>query len=192
MLRGIKGTYLYVCDKALREYFREHISSFEKEKTFKILPWKDIKPFVNSVPLYDIRVAAGGFSELQQTSDHEWVELPKPYKVSTEYFVCKIVGESMNKRIPNGSLCLFQKDPGGSREGKIVLVEHRNINEKDFGAGYTVKSYHSTKEVSEEGWSHKSIRLKPQSADPAYQDILLGEDELSELKVVGIFVAVLD
>lgn len=29
MLRGIRGTYVYVCDKSLREYFSEHITKFE-------------------------------------------------------------------------------------------------------------------------------------------------------------------
>jgi len=51
----------------------------------------------------------------------------------------------MNKKIPNGSYCLFKQDEGGSRNGKIVLAEHYSIQDADFGAGYTVKEYHSTK-----------------------------------------------
>ncbi len=202
MFRGMHGTYVYVCDKNLRDYFKKHVSIFKTEKAikiiplnetnpFRIIPLNEVEPFINSVPLYDINIAAGGFSALQQASDFKWVELPKPYIAKEEYFVCKIVGESMDKKIPNGSWCLFQKDPGGSREEKIVLVEHRNINDKDFGAGYTVKSYHSTKAVNEDSWSHMTITLKPLSTDSKYKDIILNEDELSELKVVGIFVAVL-
>jgi SOS-response transcriptional repressor LexA len=45
--------------------------------------------------------------------------------------------------------------------------------------------------VKEEEWSHKKIILKPNSYDPDYQPIELNDDELSTLKVVGIFVAVL-
>ena len=41
-----------------------------------------------------------------------------------DYFACKIIGESMNRVIPNGSICLFKPYTGGSRNGKIVLVEN--------------------------------------------------------------------
>ena len=58
----------------------------------------------------------------------------------------------MNKKIPNGSYCLFKQDEGGSRNGKIVLVESTSINDSEFGSGYTVKEYHSEKKVTDEGW----------------------------------------
>jgi DUF2075 family protein len=191
MLRGIRGTYVYVCDEDLREYFREHIHVFEKRLPFTILPFHKVKPYVNSVPLYNIAAAAGEFSELQKDDDFEWIELPKPFKPSKGYFVCKVVGESMNKVIPNGSWCLFKKDPGGSRNGKIVLVEHTGMQDSDYGSGYTIKLYESNKEINEEGWTHQSIFLRPQSYDLNYETIVLAKDDLSLLKVVGIFVCVL-
>lgn len=191
MLRGIRGTYIYVCDPNLRDYFRQHISTFSEPPVLKVLPLNKVEPFINSVPLYDISVAAGNFSELQQTSDFEWVELPAPLTPRKDYFVCRVIGDSMNKIIPNGSWCLFQKDPGGSREGKIVLVEHFKILDSDFGAGYTIKSYHSEKKEAEDNWSHKKIVLKPMSNNPDYKEITLNEEVMRELKVVGIFVCVL-
>ena len=191
MYRGIKGTYVYVCDDNLRVYFKKHISIFNNERPFRILPINEVKPYINSVPLYDISVAAGAFSELQQSSDFEWIELPEPYKAKEGYFVCKVVGESMNEFISNGSWCLFEKDTGGSREGKIVLVEHYNIQDSDFGSGFTVKSYHSEKEISQDSWSHKAIILKPLSYASNYEEIILNKDEISALKVLGIFVGVL-
>ena len=191
MLRGIRGTYVYVCDKSLREYFSEHITKFEIKKSVRILPLHEVKEYENCVPFYDISVAAGGFSESQQASNFEWVELPESYKPTKEHFVCKVTGASMNKIIPNGSWCLFKKDPGGSREGKVVLVQHYNIQDSEYASGYTIKTYESKKVVKEEEWSHKKIILKPNSYDPDYQPIELNDDELSTLKVVGIFVAVL-
>jgi hypothetical protein len=103
-----------------------------------------------------------------------------------------VVGESMNKRIPNGSYCLFKQDEGGSRNGKIVLVESTSINDLEFGSGYTVKEYHSVKAVSNEGWQHESIRLKPLSNLEAFEDIVLSEDDLSHFKIVGIFDRVIE
>ena len=211
MYRGIKGTYIYACDENLRMYFQKYIPSFkqvtniatlsrdaehvdEKEKSFKVLSFEKVQPYINSVPLYDIRVAAGNFSELQQTSDHDinWIELPKQYKPSKDYFVCRVIGESMNRIIPNGSLCLFKIYAGGSREGKIVLVQHHNIHDLDFGSGYTVKSYHSEKEINGTGeWLHKSIIVRPLSSSQQYRDILLHHEEVSSLKVIGVFEAVL-
>jgi phage repressor protein C with HTH and peptisase S24 domain len=159
---------------------------------FRILPLHEVDQYVNSVPLYDIGVAAGNFSESQSNSDFNWVELPKPYLANKDYFVCKVVGDSMNKIIPNGSWCLFKKDPGGSREGKIVLVEHYAIQDSDFGSGFTVKLYHSEKKINQDNWSHKKIILKPQSSVAKYKEIVLHENESDGLKVVGIFVGVLE
>ena len=32
MYRGIKGTYIYVCDKDLREYFEKHIMLYKQKR----------------------------------------------------------------------------------------------------------------------------------------------------------------
>ncbi|RMA66551.1 DNA/RNA helicase domain-containing protein [Ulvibacter antarcticus] len=195
MYRGIKGAYIYACDKNLREYFKDHIKSFETESKLRVLPFADVKPYVNAVPIFDIYAAASEFSDLQILTEYEnqkWVELPINISAREDYFVCQIIGESMNKKIENGSWCLFKKDPGGSREGKIVLVKHYDSQDSDFGAGYTIKSYHSEKVITDEGWSHKSIILKPLSFDSAYKNIVLDENEMSELKVIGEYITTLD
>lgn len=193
MLRGIKGTYVYVCDKNLKEYFARHISKFKTEKSITILPLTKVLPFENSVPIYDLRAAAGAFSQLQtvNANDYEWISLPPRYRPSTDLFACKIEGESMNKVIPNGSICLFRKYSGGSRNGKIVLVEHTSKQESEFGSGYTVKEYHSRKNTEGDQWSHQSVTLKPLTYNLEYADIELTEDESINLIVIGIFECVL-
>ena len=147
---------------------------------------------MNSVPVYDLKAAAGSFSELQNVTDFDdWIEVPLPYKASKDLFACTVVGESMNKIIPNGSLCLFRKDNGGSRNGKIVLVEHTNIQDPDFGAGYTVKEYSSKKHIGDDEWHHQSITLSPLSYNSEYNDITLSDDELEYFNVIGIYECVL-
>lgn len=195
MYRGIKGVFIYACDEKLRAYFKQHIEFYQPELTLRVLPFGEVKPFVNAVPILDIYVAAGGFSSLQMPSEYEslnWVELPVNIAARKDYFVCQVIGESMNKKIKNGAWCLFRKYSGGSRDGKIVLVQHYNIQDVDFGAGYTIKSYHSEKIISRNSWSHKTITLKPMSYDASFEDIILKEEEWSELKVIGEFVRVLD
>jgi DUF2075 family protein/DNA replication protein DnaC/SOS-response transcriptional repressor LexA len=187
MYRGIKGTYVYACNQGLREYLKEHIEIYTKTIPFRILRNEEVKPYINSIPLVDISAAAGNFSKLQLHSDLTWIEPPFNISAKKGYFVCKVVGESMNKIIPNGSYCLFRQDEGGSRNGKIVLVESTLINDSEFGSGYTVKEYHSEKKITNEGWRHESVILKPLSTNAQYKNIELSEDDLLNFKVVGIF-----
>ncbi len=205
MYRGIKGTLVYACDPQLRAYLSKHIKSAQaqpKEAAYqvneqevpvlKFLDFEHVKPYENAVPLVDIQAAAGNFSEDQLHSELTWVEVPDGIRVSEGDFICKVVGESMNKRIPNGSLCLFKKYTGGSRNGKIVLVESTSIQDADFGSGYTVKEYESVKNMSVSEWRHESIILKPLSTDDEYSNIVLTEDDLIDFRVVGVFDRVIE
>ncbi len=194
MFRGIKGTFIYACNDDLRDYFKEHLLSYKEtiDINLRIIPFEDVKPYVNAVPYYDVSVAAGNFSELQKGSDLQWVELPTHVTAKEGYFVCKVVGESMNKKITNGSLCLFKEYTGGTRNGKVVLAQHYDIQDADFGAGYTIKSYHSTKNETENSWTHESIILKPMSYDPSFEDIILKENDFEQLKVIGEFIKVIE
>lgn len=192
MYRGIKGTFIYACNVELRDYLKEHIATFKKETPFRILRFEEVKPYVNSIPLVDISAAAGNFSDLQSHSELTWIEPPFNISAKKGYFVCKVVGESMNKRIPNGAYCLFKQDEGGSRNGKIVLVESTDIKDSEFGSGYTVKEYQSVKNVSDDEWRHESIILKPMSTLEEYSDIVLTEDDLINFRVVGIFDRVIE
>src|SRR5690606_30707832 len=152
-----------------------------------------IIPFENSVPLYDLSAAAGDFSEQQQVKDEEkeFIRVPDGVRITSDHFACRVVGESMNQRIPNGSICLFRKYSGGSRNGEIVLAQHTDRQDADFGSQYTVKEYHSAKYQEDAGWHHQGITLKPQSDDPSYQPLRLADDELSSFSVIGIFERVL-
>jgi len=170
----------------------EPIPSNDHLFSFRILPADEVNQYVNSIPLYDIKAAAGNFSDLQINPETEWIQLNRPFKYSEDYFVCKVTGESMNKIIPNNSWCLFKKDTGGSRSGKTVLVHQTNIQDADFGSGFTVKLYESKKTVTEEIWGHDSIILKPQSTLPKYKDLVLVDEDLVDFKVIGIFVEVLN
>lgn len=188
-LRGIEGTYVYVCNPNLKSYLSQYIPLFnrnEKEDlTLEILS----EPNELTVPYYDLEIAAGNFSEQQSIQNLQYIEIPNLTN-RQDYFVCKVVGESMNKIIPNGSLCLFKKYFGGSRNGLITLVESSEIFDTDFGANYTVKEYNSKKTYDEEGWQHQEISLKPISTE-SFEIITLRDEETSNFKVIGVFERVL-
>jgi DUF2075 family protein len=193
MLRGIRGTYVYVCDPELKKYFESHIPRHESDSvnTFSNEQEEEIIPFENSVPLYDLKVAAGSFGDIQNVDEVDWIKVPKEIQPNESLFACQVIGESMNKIIPNGAICLFKKYSGGSRNGQIVLVENTNLQDQDFGSCYTIKEYESKKYQDENGWKHHSIILKPQSYEESYSNIELNDDELNNLRVIGIFEKVL-
>ncbi|OYX84247.1 MAG: restriction endonuclease subunit R [Flavobacteriales bacterium 32-34-25] len=143
----------------------------------------------NPIPLYDFYAAAGTFSEIQ--SEKEFTLIEGPINSKSDYFACKIVGESMSRVISNGSICMFKPYTGGSRNGKIVLVENIDIQDTDFNSAFTIKTYSSEKVVSEDGWEHTLIALKPNSFDSSYKDIIINEENGASMRVVGEFVSVI-
>ena len=98
----------------------------------------------------------------------------------------------MNRRIPNGAWCLFRLFPVGSRQGKVVLVQHREIYDADTGGHFTVKTYESQKEVKPDGtWEHSKIVLRPETSAPGFEPIVLKPESAEDLRVVAELIAVL-
>ncbi|MGK6344138.1 helix-turn-helix transcriptional regulator [Chryseobacterium sp. DT-3] len=145
----------------------------------------------NTIPFYDLQIAAGTFSEFQETGEIKYIEMEKSFN-SNEYFACKVIGESMNKIIPNDSICLFKKYNGGSRNGLIVLAEGRNIFNEGYNSSYTIKQYSSKKNSNDGDWYHEEIVLLPMSTNPEFKKLVLKDDDILEFNVVGIFVKVLE
>lgn len=204
MTRGQKGCYVYATDPETRDYFaafaQAHATSEQSVETsntnglegldLPVVTREEAQPFERHVPVYDLSIAAGGFSEMQIAGAEHWVELPDFMRASPDLFVSRVVGESMNRRIPSGAWCLFRANPGGTRQGKVVVVQHRAIEDPDHGGSFTIKLYQSEK-IEEYGeFVNQRIVLKPQTNAFGYKDIVL-EDELEDLKVIGEFLSVL-
>lgn len=229
MTRGMKGCYIYCTDRETNAWFKllmgRAVHSYQdtaalaektagsesaisnevyKGLTLRLLKSGEVKPYVNAVPIYDLDIAAGVFSETQlineapQSGDisnieqYQWVKLPDSFRIKPGQFVARVLGESMNKRIPNGSWCLFRLNPGGTRQGKIVLVQHRSIEDPDTGGQYTIKLYQSEKIATEDdGWQHSRIALIPDSTYQRYKPMVFDEENAGELVVIAELVAVL-
>jgi superfamily II DNA or RNA helicase/SOS-response transcriptional repressor LexA len=149
------------------------------------------KKAINLIPLYDFYAAAGTFSEMQSEKDYTLIELPDNIKFNKGYFACKVIGDSMDRVIPNGSICLFKPYNGGSRNGKIVLLEYLDKQDPDFNSAFTIKTYGSEKSVTEETWGHESIVLMPNSYDRSYKNIIITEDNSTGIRVVAEYVKIL-
>ncbi|GGH20473.1 DUF2075 domain-containing protein [Sphingobacterium alkalisoli] len=189
-LRGIRGTYIYVCNPRLRAYFAQYIEMVSSQPQKPTIQFSDL-PTERSVPFYDVKVAAGYFTGEQVSDEIRYIVLPEDVQYSDDLFACQVIGNSMNKIIPDGSVCLFKRYAGGSRKGLITLVSSSNIQDPDHGGRYTIKEYDSHKAVGEETWQHERIILRPLSHDLGYEPIELADDDLLDFKVIGIFKKVL-
>lgn len=215
MTRGMKGCYVYCTDASLAAYLRAGSSARAETKptqplqptpraademTTNVVPLRRVSreeraAGVPAAPLVDLRFAAGALSNFQsfEHNDAEWVALPDWVRPQPGLFVAQVIGESMNRRIPNGSWCLFRLNPGGTREGKVVVAQHRDIDDPDLGGRYTVKVYSSEKVAAEDGeWRHRQITLAPDTDRPGYEPIRIQDTgDTGELSIVAELLLVL-
>jgi phage repressor protein C with HTH and peptisase S24 domain len=161
-------------DKTLNDLYRRHVPA-------------QILQFRTHLPRYSLAVAAGPFlTNREDIQAEEWVEAPSDLKLDEGMFIARIQGRSMEPRIPDGSLCVFQKNVAGSRSGRLVLVRNSALADDNQ---YTVKRYKSEKAFSEDGFQQTRIRLE--SLNPEYPSWDLDEDP-EKYQVVAEFVCVLE
>ncbi len=215
MTRGMKGCYVYCTDAPLAEYLRSRLRAGSRPldaddeqpspavspgARSNVIPLRRVTKEerdtgVAAAPVVDLQFAAGAFSDAQALEDgaDEWVALPDWVRPQPGLFVAQVVGESMNRRIPNGAWCLFRANPTGTRQGKVVVVQHRSIADPETGGRYTVKLYTSEKVPAEEGgWRHERITLRPDSDRPGFGPIELAtEDDKGGFRVIAEMLMVL-
>jgi len=83
---------------------------------------------------------------------------------------------------------VFRRLGAGTRQGKIVLAQHRDVHDPDTGGSFTVKVYESQK-VIEDGEVRGSIALRP--LNPDYKTIILTDVDEDEVVVIAELVEVL-
>lgn len=190
----------------------------EADRLFDLHVDTRVGRFTTHLPLYELEAAATKFGESfgnapSASLGHqggpgddggaEWIRVPEGTRTSQDMFVARVVGRSMEPRIPDGSLCVFRHGVAGSRQGLLLLVEL--FDETDFASRYTVKRYASRKTVrmpqtAEFGydagdggggedmaeWAHASIRLEPLNRE--FEAFELAPDRF---RVVAEFISVL-
>lgn len=217
MTRGMRGCFVYFTDRETADYFRsrltgvrvesapakttalpvaashaQHLPDAANEPTLTPLTREQARHTERTVPVVSLKIAAGAFSGTQSLADEaeHWVQLPEGFASAPGLFVARVIGESMNKRIPNGAWCLFRANPVGSRQGKIVLVQHRDVTDPETGGSYTVKRYQSEKQGDGDGWQHERITLMPISSNSQYLPLVLVPKDEGAVRVVAEWVAV--
>jgi DUF2075 family protein len=203
MTRGMKGCYVYCTDAQLAAHLRGRLRTVAGTVSTQVQdavspsvvsPPSNVVPLrrvskeeraagVAAAPVIDLRIAAGAFPGAQalEESGADWVALPDWLRPQPGLFVAQVMGESMNRRVPNGSWCLFRAKPAGTREGKVVVVQHRSISDPETGGQYTIKRYESEKAPAEgSGWRHQRITLHPDSDRPGFAPFVIRVEEGEE------------
>jgi DUF2075 family protein/phage repressor protein C with HTH and peptisase S24 domain/DNA replication protein DnaC len=193
--RGMEGCYVYFMDKDTERFFKSRMEKpvvkvGERKEEEILLEVDDEEKFVEYLPVYSLKAAAGKFSGGQDVKEEGWIKADIGQKLGKNMFVAKVVGHSMEPRIPDNSYCVFSFHSVGSRQGKIVLAQHRDIQDVDTGGSYTVKKYRSEKKVeSEDNWHHEKIILEPLNKD--YEPIIVTPESEGDFKIIAEFITVL-
>jgi type III restriction enzyme len=158
----------------------------------QLLPAEDprvrTEAFKTLLPVYSLKAAAGYFGSGEAVDPEGWVEASGFGRLEDQMFVAKVVGQSMEPRIYDGDYCVFRARPEGTRQGKIVLVQHREISDPEAGGSFTVKRYRSEKTTDQAGeWKHQRITLEP--LNPEYDPIVLTADSERDVDVIAEYIA---
>lgn len=212
--RGMKGCYIFFEDPETEKFVRSRIeglglspmpgavqpavvatdaSPVLDARPFQVMRSRDIRPWENAVPLLDLKIAAGDFSDAQSLEDDalDWVALPDDIQPRPGQFVAQVIGESMNRRVPNGAWALFTTDVRGSKQGKVVLAERRELGDAEDGGRYTLKIYDAVKRQGPDGVIYESIVLRPQSSDPGFRAIEIDLEDDDRPRIVATLVLTL-
>ncbi len=191
--RGRKGCYVWCADPGLREYFKGRLDLARTNRrvaegtAFRIVDRPDRGAYVDHLPVYSLKAAAGYFGFGEAVEATGWIRAEGMGRLNKDMFIAQVKGRSMEPRIRDGAYCVFRAKPQGSRQGKIVLAQCRDMADPETGGSYTVKRYRSEKRVRGDEWEHERIVLEPLNPDYGSIEVRKADD----LVVIAEFVAVL-
>ncbi len=183
-----------ISSKLLRDVYEKIREDRGNEQLAVVLPLERVEGFSEErfkscVPLMSLKAAASGFGDTSDVQSEAWVKPRSSRRLQKGMFVAQVVGHSMEPRIPDGAYCLFKSPVEGSRTGRILLVQHRDIHDPETGGSYTVKIFDSSDVDKERDERKGAIYLKPQNPD--FEPIALTEAQVDEMRVIAEFVEAL-
>ena len=189
--------------KALKKQILSKLSSMfikaDTKETCESMPFicdtiSNNRRFTTHLPVFPLRAACGYFDECGKLQDEDaegWIDASDLGRtLNDKMFVIHAEGDSMEPKIHDGELCVFDASGAGSREGKIVLCKARDKSDRNVSS-FTIKKYHSEKIANEDGWMHSKITLSPLNSN--YNPIIISAEEAEEdeFKIYGEFICVI-
>ena len=163
--RGIKGTYIYIVDEELRNYFKEKISSKNISEVFVEEVKKEfVSPYtVETVGIPLLGCAPCGEPFFAEANTEEIIQVEKnKIRPGVKYFIVRASGDSMDKAgIDDGDLVLCRYAEKGETGDRVVALLG--------GENVTIKYY-----------DKKDGRriLLPKSTNPKHQPIIPEEGDM--------------
>lgn len=139
----------------------------------------------SAVPLFTLEAAAGVFGEAREVGRRGSVLVDR--RDVSGMFAARVVGASMEPRIPSQSIALFREPVRGDVDGKVILVQHRDIEDPETGASYTVKR---VRERRNRAGHLCAIDLI--SFAPAFPPLSIGPESATAIRFVAEFVEIVD
>lgn len=166
LTRGIRGTYLYIVDENLRDYFKEKLGVNNDNKKEIETPYNFVK-----IPLFE-SVGCGPAMHAN-TEPEDYIDVDKKLvKPGAKYFALRTNGDSMNKAgINSGDIVLCRKNYQPENGNRVVAL---------IGDDATIKIYKKTS---------SQIILEPRSTNPDYKPLVFEKGD--EIFVQGVVVEVL-
>jgi len=165
LTRGIKGTYVYIADDNLREYFKSFLTGEQLEKKKKSISEKKtiLDKIIETVQIPLVGCAPCGEAVFGEENIEEQIEVDKnKIKPGYEYFIVRADGDSMNLAgIQDGELVLCRAHGKADTGDRIVAL---------LGDDVTIKYY-----------DKKDGRriLLPKSTNPKHQPIIPEEGSMT-------------
>lgn len=167
LTRGIKGTYIYIVDENLRNYFKEKIGQkidreFDTKEVKK--DTKIISPYISGmVRIPIVGSAPCGNPLLGEENIEEYIDVEKSkIKPGAKYFIVRADGDSMNKAgINDKDLVLCRYSEKGETGDKVVALLG--------GENVTIKYYDKI--------NGRRVLL-PKSSNPKHQAIIPEEGDI--------------
>ncbi len=134
--------------------------------TITMIPNSRVSSMVTKIPVYGKISAGQPFEAIEDILDH--IEVPSWLATRPNLFGLMVVGDSMNKIIPNGYIAVLQKT-ASLDDGTIgaVLVN---------GSDATLKKVYRIKD---------GILLEPQSYNPEHQPLVFKDDDNVQVRILG-------
>ncbi|MDR0966380.1 MAG: DEAD/DEAH box helicase [Myxococcales bacterium] len=138
---------------------------------------------LGAVPIFDLRVAAGAFSEGQNPEPIGFGQV-EGLALRPGFFAAQIIGDSMDEIAPVGTWCLWEHlgaigaMPAAS--GENLLLRRSDTHDADLGE-YTFKHF-------TDGPNGRA--LAPRSTNPIHRPTSLASDE--EVRAIARFIGVLE
>lgn len=178
VVRAISKIAKYLVGKPKQKQLKEDTGWFEAARVAKsvearktqgrpklrLIHCQEDEP--GAIPIYDLRIAAGAFSEGQAPEARGYARV-EGHRSAEGLFLARIVGDSMDRVIPDGALCLWQRaaaETVGHGDDIVVRVPDEQV--PDLG-GFTVKRLIEGPE---------GRVLKPVSNNAAHQELRLTDE----------------